>query len=79
MPHNAVVHMLRKSSCSSSAVPGHLIVDAALSTLVLAQTFNVPVPACPNTENEETKEVLDMPEVHEHSTYLDEAGALYEG
>ena len=57
---------------------GHLIIDAALNILVLAQTFNVPVPGCPNGENEEAEEVWDMPELFEHSTDLDEAGVLYE-
>ena len=74
---NAVVHML-SGKAVARAVRGHLIVDAALNTLVLAQTFSVPVPGCPNAENEEAEEVLDMPELYEHSTDLDEAGVLYE-
>ena len=74
---NAVVHML-SGKAVARAVRGHLIVDAALNTLVLAQTFSVPVPGCLNAENEEAEEVLDMPELYEHSTDLDEAGVLYE-
>ena len=40
---NTVVHML-SGKAVALAVQGHLIVDAALKTLVLAQIFNVPVP-----------------------------------
>ena len=40
---NTVVHML-SGKAVAQAVQGHLIVDAALKTLVLAQIINVPVP-----------------------------------
>ena len=73
---NAVVHML-SGKAISRAVQGHLIVDAALNTLVLAQMFNMPVPGVPNAENEETDVVVGLPELHEHSTDLEEAGIFY--
>ena len=74
---NAVVHML-SGKAISQAVRGHLIVDVALNTLVLAHMFNMPVPGCPNAENEETDVVVGLPELHEHSTDLEEAGIFYE-
>ena len=74
---NTVVHML-SGKAVARVLRGHLIVDAALNTLVLAQTFNIPVPGCPNTEKEEVEEILDMLGLYEHSTDLDESGVLYE-
>ena len=41
---NAVVHMLNGKAIVR-AVRGHFIVDAALNALILASTFNVPIPA----------------------------------
>ncbi len=75
---NAVVHML-SGKAISQAVRGHFIVDAALNTLVLAHAFRIPVPGCPNAANEDTDEAMGVPELHEHSTDLDEAGVLFEG
>ena len=40
---NAVVHMMTGKAIAR-AVRGHLIVNAALNTLVLAKTFDVPLP-----------------------------------
>ncbi len=74
---NAVVHML-SGKAISQAVRGHFIVDAALNTLVLAHALRIPVPGCPNAENEDTDEAMGVPELHEHSTDLDEAGVLFE-
>ncbi len=75
---NAVVHML-SGKAISRAVRGHFIVDSALNTLVLAHAFRIPVPGCPNAENEDTDEAMGVPELHEHSIDLDEAGVLFEG
>ena len=38
----------------------------------------MPVHGCPNAENEETDVVVGLPELHEHSTDLEEAGIFYE-
>ena len=70
---NLAVHI--SGNAISQAVRRHLIFDAALNTLVLVQTFSMPVHGCPNTDNKEAEKV---PELHQHSTDLDEAGVLHE-
>ena len=42
---NAVVHILTGKTVAR-AIWGHLLVDAALNTLVVASTFDVPIPVC---------------------------------
>ena len=81
---NAVIHMLTGKAISR-AVRAHLIVDAVLSALVLAKTFNVPLPRSsddPETGNVETEEILEATtSSHEKSARhpdLDEAAVLYE-
>ncbi len=64
---NAVVHMLTGKAIAL-AVRGHLIVNAALNALVLAKTFNVPLPG---DEDNTTDNVTQ-------TTELDEAAALYD-
>ena len=68
----AVVHMLTGKAIAR-AVRGHLIVDAALNALVLAKTFNVPLPG---SEDETTENVVQT--ATSSTTELDEAAALYE-
>ena len=65
---NAVVHML-----TGKAVARALIVDAALNALVLAKTFNVPLPG---SEDETTENVIQT--ATSSTTEVDEAAALYE-
>ncbi len=55
---NAVMHV-RTGKAISRAVWAHPIVDAVLSALVLAKTFNMPLPGSsddPETGNVETEE-----------------------
>ena len=40
---NAVKHMLSEKSISK-AVQGHLLVDAALNTIMVANAYNLPIP-----------------------------------
>ena len=42
---SAVAHMLTGKAVAR-AVQGHLLVDAALNALVIASTFDAPIPAC---------------------------------
>ena len=73
---NAVVHMLTGKTIVP-VVRGHFIVDAALNALILASTFNVPIPA----SHEETEQLLEFTQAHEGSagmTDLDEAALLYD-
>lgn len=51
---NAVVHMFTGKAIVR-ALRGHFIVDAALNALILASTFNVPMPA----SDEETEEFME--------------------
>ena len=73
---NAVVHMLTGKTIVR-AVRGHFIVDAALNALILASTFNVPIPA----SDEEIEQLLESAQAHEGSsgmTDLDVAALLYD-
>ena len=69
---NAVVHMLTGKAIARAA-RGHLIVNAALNALVLAKTFNVPLPG---SEDEATEEVIQ--DATSSNTDLDQASVLYE-
>ncbi len=40
-------------------------------TPVNAHALRIPVPGCPNAENEDTDEAMGVPELHEHSTDLE--------
>ena len=55
---NPVVHMLTGKAIAR-AVRGHLIVDAALNALLLAKTFNVPLPECTVNEDEVAEDVTE--------------------
>ena len=64
------------SKAIARAVRGHFIVDAALNALILANTFNVPIPA----SDKETEEFMETTQPHESfggKTDLDEAALLY--
>ena len=63
---NAVVHML-SGKAIARAVRGHFIVDEALNALILASTFNVPIPGVSDVANEETEEVMVTEQTHEES------------
>ena len=67
---NAVVHMLTGKAIAR-AVRAHLIIDAALNSLVLANTFNVPLPgssdtteATPSLSHEDIEEIATNPDLH---------------
>ena len=69
----------------AQAVRGHLIVDAALNAhstalnaLVLANTFDVPLPSCSRCETEEVMEATPSHENTANNPYLDEAAVLNE-
>ena len=68
---NAVVHML-SGKAIARAVRGHLIIDAALNALVLAKTFNVPLP------RSAIEEVVEATPETSRNPDLDEAALLYE-
>ena len=78
---NAVMHMLTGKAISR-AIRAQLIVGAVLSALVLAKTFNVPLPGSSDDRNVETEEFLEATtSSHEKSARhpdLDEAAVLYE-
>ena len=46
----------------SRAVRGHLLVDAALNTILVADTYNVPVPTKQEADGSEAVGVLQNPE-----------------
>lgn len=77
---NAVLHMLTGKAIAR-AVRGHLIVDAALNALVLANTFNVHLPGSSGSDIEEAEEFMETTPLHEETAKnpdLDEAAVLYE-
>ncbi|MCG8032822.1 MAG: hypothetical protein JAZ03_11695, partial [Candidatus Thiodiazotropha taylori] len=79
---NSVIHML-SGKALSRAVRRHLLVDAALNTMLVANTYNVPVPSkdtdeqpeadkSQTAENKETCSTIAEPD-------LSEIRALYDG
>ena len=73
---NAAVHMLTGKAIVR-AVRGNFIVDAQLNALILASTFNVPIPA----SDEETEQLLESTQAHEGfagKIDLDEVALLYD-
>ena len=58
---NTVSHMLTGKALSM-AVCGHLLVDAALNTIIVADTYNVPVPTKQEADDSEAIGVLLKPE-----------------
>ena len=77
---NTEVHMLTGRSIAR-AVRGYLIVNAALNALLLAKTFNVPLPGCTVNEDEEAEDVTETtaPVIEEiaRNSDLNEAAILY--
>ena len=79
---NAVLHMLRGKAIAQ-AVRGRFIVDSALNALILASTFNVPIPGGSEIANNEIEEVTETIQEYEGSTsktdhgLLEEAAVLY--
>ena len=59
---NTVSHMLTGKAVSR-AVRGHLLVDAALNTILVADTYNVPVPTKQEVDDSEAVGVLQNPEL----------------
>jgi len=54
---NTVTHMLTGKAVSR-AVRGHLLIDAALNTILVANTYNVPVPTNKEADDFEVVGVL---------------------
>ena len=79
---NAVLYML-SGKAIARAVRGHFIVDSALNALILASTFNVPIPGGSEIANNEIEEVTETIQTYEGSTsktdhgLLEEAAVLY--
>ena len=67
----AVIHMLTGKAIARAV--GHLIVDAALNALILARTWNVPLP----TSEDEPIEEVETPSKTCNNPDLDEAALLY--
>ncbi len=51
-----VVHMLTGKAIARS-IRGHFLVDAELNALIASSTFDVPIPACSEEEQEVVVEV----------------------
>ena len=58
---NTVSHMLTGKAISR-AVRGHMLVDAALNTILIADAYNVPVPT---RESAEAADEQDLAEEHD--------------
>ena len=78
---NTVVHILTGKAIAR-AVRAHLLVDAALNSLMLTSTFNVPLLGRlddSESEDVDTDEVMEATtSSHEKNLDLDEAAVLYE-
>ena len=78
---NTVVHILTDKAIAR-AVRAHLLVDAALNSLMLTSTFNVPLLGRlddSESEDVDTDEVMEATtSSHEKNLDLDEAAVLYE-
>ena len=76
---NAVVHMLTGKAIAR-AVRAHLLVDAALNGLLLANTLGVPLSSQSSSENEEADVAIfeETAAIMDTNRDLDEAYALYE-
>ena len=58
---NTVSHML-SGKAVSRAVRGHLLVDAALNAILVADTYNAPVPTKQEADDSEAVGILQNPE-----------------
>jgi hypothetical protein len=85
---NTVSHMLTGKAVSR-AVRGHMLVDAALSTIIIADAYNVPVPTkyteCTDEDmdndepEEEDPQLHDLQPENDTQTDLKAATALFDG
>ena len=70
---NTVVHML-SGKAIARAIRGHFMVDAVLNALILASSYNVPIPAL----EMETEELMETAGSADRKPDLDEAALLYD-
>ena len=70
---STVVHML-SGKAITRAIRGHFMVDAVLNALILASSYNAPIPAL----EMETEELMETAGSADRKPDLDEADLLYD-